>query len=99
MRRLTAYREKYTTEYSSSTIGRLTISVPSLSYYTLEVLKLIGKFRYNHTDYAIVLSKEGGDEVNTANLSAIGVTVAEMVINVVATYWGSFFWKRHIFIK
>lgn len=99
MRRLTAYREKYTTEYSSSTIGRLTISVPSLSYYTLEVLKLIGKFRYNHTDYAIVLSKEGGDEVNTANLSAIGVTVAEMVINVVATYWGNFFGSDIFFIK
>jgi hypothetical protein len=84
MRRLTAYREKYSQVPSTATFGRLTIveKLGSATIQTTTSLVLGFRFEYNYTKYAVVISKEGGSELTASNLAAIGVSPDEVVINV-----------------
>lgn len=82
MRRLTAYKERYTQVPATATYGLLTIVEKYRPFSSTSSLTLAGRFVYNYTKYVIILSKNNGDELNASNLTAIGVATDEVVINV-----------------
>ncbi|HNV51334.1 MAG TPA: hypothetical protein PKM28_00455, partial [Tenuifilaceae bacterium] len=84
MRRLTAYRERDIQIPSTVDLGKLTISEKfrvSTSINDL-VLVLAFRFDYNYTKYAVIISKEDGEELNATNLANLGIATDEVIINV-----------------
>lgn len=83
MRRLTAYRERDIQIESTVDLGKLTISEKFRASTSSNNLELAFRFNYNYTKYAVILSKEEGEELNATNLTNLGITTDEVIINVV----------------